>query len=346
MVRKILKYLFRILLALIGLLIIAYIVLYIAMRGDYEVAKTVADNPDLPRIEINGTLLHAETFGDPANQAIIVLHGGPGNDYRHLLTLKPLADEYFMVFYDQRGSGLSERVPAEELSLESSIADLDAVIDYYSNGSKVNLIGHSWGGMLASGYIAKHPEKINKAVLAEPGFLTAELYDEFMKRTNGFALDLSFKLLKHFIITWFESVHVDGPDDQANADYFMSRLIWGTKIKNHPMAGYFCNDDIGSIHFEEWRFGALASRVIPQSGLDANGNSTIDLVSGLENYQDTVLIIAGECNRLIGADFQEMQMKYFNHAKLEIIEDTGHFMLTEKADESMGIIRDFFRKEE
>ena len=42
------------------------------------VPKTVAEDPLLPRIEVNGTLLHAEAFGDIHNPIIIFLHGGPG----------------------------------------------------------------------------------------------------------------------------------------------------------------------------------------------------------------------------------------------------------------------------
>ena len=41
-------------------------------------------------------------------------------------------------------------------------------------GQKVNLVGHSWGAMLASAYLGQYPEKVDHAVLAEPGFLTSE----------------------------------------------------------------------------------------------------------------------------------------------------------------------------
>jgi proline iminopeptidase len=312
--------------------------------GNYEVAKTVAQDKSIPHIEIKGNLIHSEAFGDPTNQAVIVLHGGPGNDFRHLLMLNELADDYYMIFYDQRGSGLSERIPAEKLTLEGNIQDLDAIIDHYSNGRKVNLIGHSWGGMLASGYMAQHPGKLDKVVMAEPGFLNAEMYDTFMENTNGFALEFSFTLLKHLTISWFESLHVDGPDDQAGSDYFMTQLVWGTEIENHPMAGYFCNGNLSNVEFPEWRFGSLASKVIPQSGLDEDGNSIIDLVSGVEQFQDTILFIAGDCNEYIGPDFQQKQMEYFNKTKMVVIKDAGHYMFGDQPEECIQIIRDYFNE--
>src|SRR5262245_28214126 len=74
------------------------------------VPRTVAEDPRPPRIEVAGTLLHAEAFGDPAAPMVMALHGGPGNDYRGMLPLKALADDgYRVVFWDQRGAGLSQR---------------------------------------------------------------------------------------------------------------------------------------------------------------------------------------------------------------------------------------------
>jgi pimeloyl-ACP methyl ester carboxylesterase len=44
-----------------------------------------------------------------------------GADYRYLLPLKALADDYRVVFYDQRGTGLSPRVPADSITLDSFV---------------------------------------------------------------------------------------------------------------------------------------------------------------------------------------------------------------------------------
>src|SRR5688572_3886103 len=76
------------------------------------VPKTVDQDLSLPAIAVNGTLLHAEAFGHPDSTIIVMLHGGPGDDYRVLLNCADLAGYgYRVVFYDQRGSGLSQRMP-------------------------------------------------------------------------------------------------------------------------------------------------------------------------------------------------------------------------------------------
>ena len=200
--KRILKITGKIFLALIGLLIILFVLFYFLTMGKYEVAKTVEQNPSIPHIKIGNTIFHAEAFGNDTNEVVIALHGGPGNDYRYILSLKELADEFFVVFYDQRGTGLSPRVPADELTLDNMLSDLNNIIDYYAKDRKVNLIGHSWGAMLASGYIAKHPVRVSKAVLAEPGILTQDEAKEFMEKVK---LKFSFTLLKLMGKCWFRS---------------------------------------------------------------------------------------------------------------------------------------------
>src|SRR5208337_4099414 len=111
-----------------------------------------------------------------------------------------------MVFYDQRGSGLSPRVPEKEISLENMVSDLDGIVTHYGKGKKVNLIGHSWGGMLASAYIGKYPEKVHKAVLAEPGFLNANMADIFMKKTNYMMPKNPIMALPYLVMSWVKSL--------------------------------------------------------------------------------------------------------------------------------------------
>lgn len=89
------------------------------------VPKTVAEDPLLPVIEINGTRLHLEIFEDITNLIMIFLHGGPGSDYRSLISeygkenasryveertvqnggLLRLTDQYFCVLLISGGAG-------------------------------------------------------------------------------------------------------------------------------------------------------------------------------------------------------------------------------------------------
>ncbi len=323
--------------------ILFLLAMYFTTAGDYEVAKTVEQDPSILHIEIDGHVFHSQAFGSETNDVVIVIHGGPGNDYRYLLSLEALADDYYVVFYDQRGAGLSPRVPAEELTLTSSLEDLTRIINYYAQDRKVSLIGHSWGAMLASGYLGSHPERVDKIVLAEPGMLTDEtavLFEE--KMTPKISLQLLWQGTRLF----FECLHVRGPDDQARGDCLFAQLITGFNPKDSPLAGYFCQDDLDDFRFDFWRFGITAFLAIPASGRDETGRMHINLVEGVEKYPGKVLFLAGECSTLIGEEFQRRHLEYFPDAELLVIEDAGHNMFTDKPAESIAVVRDYFRKED
>jgi proline iminopeptidase len=73
----------------------------------------------------------------------VVLHGGAGGGFRSLLGLSALSDTHRVVCHDQRGAGLPERVPAELLTLDGYLEELDAVIALTSPDLPLVLIGHS-----------------------------------------------------------------------------------------------------------------------------------------------------------------------------------------------------------
>jgi proline iminopeptidase len=331
---KLVKTLGKVALA-IGVGLVALVtLLYVLTFGDYAVADTVAQDPSLPHITLNGATFHAETFGDPASPVVIVIHGGPGADYRSLLPLQALSDQYFVVFYDQRGTGLSPRVNPEEITMASTLADLDAIVDHYSEGRKVNLVGHSWGAMLASAYLGQHPNKVDHAVLAEPGILAPEFAPEFFRAA---AIRPSPGALAHIVKTKFEALHVRGPDDQAAADYYelAGNLYQGS---GHPLAGYRCEGDVPSSD-AHWRNGARAAASIFQEAFDADGNFIASFVAGVERFTDKVLFVASECNTVIGVEWQQRQMVFFPNAELAVIPAAGHDMFTENPEASLAAVR-------
>jgi pimeloyl-ACP methyl ester carboxylesterase len=47
-------------------------------------------------------IIHIETFGNPSNPKLLILHGFRG-DYSIFLPYQILSDKYFVVMWDQRG---------------------------------------------------------------------------------------------------------------------------------------------------------------------------------------------------------------------------------------------------
>ena len=283
--------------ALVLVVVVGVIALYIGTDGNYVVPATVADDPGLPRVEINDYSFHAETFGNPENPVVIVLHGGPGGDYRSLLGLQALADDYFIVFYDQRGAGLSERVPAAQLTYQSSLQDLDAIIDLYGRGKPVFLFGHSWGAMLASGYLGYAPDKVSKAVLAEPGFLNAQEQKDWGEYYGKLVSNLDFLWVA--LRAGFAAQHVTGPDEYASEDFLVGANIL-PYFENHPDNPYHCPGE--PYDAPMWRWGNTASNAIQSTASAADLDS---LSSRAAKFKSPVLFLASECNTWMDRNYKK-----------------------------------------
>lgn len=309
-----------------------FVVAYLRTSGARRVARTVDQDPALPSIEVDGYRFHGETHGDEGRPVVIVVHGGPGWDYRALLSLEALADDYFVVFYDQRGSGLSPRVEASKLTLESSLADLDAIVDRFRGDGRVSLVGHSWGAMLVAGYLGRRPEKVSHAVLAEPGFLDAETL-----RRSGIHLGprWEWSFLWFASRTWLESLHVTGPDADARRDYFMG------KVAARANPEYYCGGTLPPAAHDYWRAGATAMAAVLRSASNARGRPDIDLTRGLDRFDREVLILASECNQVIGVEQQRILATYFRRAQLRVVAHSGHMMFSEQPATSVALVREY-----
>ncbi|RME97656.1 MAG: alpha/beta hydrolase [Chloroflexi bacterium] len=338
--KRILKYIGFGLSAIIGIVIIAAIGLYVATQGSYTVPATIADNPALPSVEIDGLTFHAETFGNPANPVVVIVHGGPGGDYGYLLNLHKLQDDYFVVFYDQRGAGLSPRVPAAELTLQSSVDDLNRIVNHFGNGEPVRLIGHSWGAMLAAAFVGRHPGSVTQVVLAEPGALDNAGLARFNKRQADAARNVAYYRL--LIPTIFESFHLTGPDSDAQMDYIYGKM--SADFVNTAASGYRCENVQAApvqpdVPVPPGRFGATAFKTL----FGANTNLS-PIAENAGNFDGGVLFVASECNRFIGAPFQREQMGIFPQSTLAVIPNAGHEMFSDNPVESLAVVRDFFEQ--
>jgi proline iminopeptidase len=97
--------------------------------------------------------LYWAEYGDPAAPPILLLHGGPGASHDYLLPqMLVLASDHRLVCYDQRGGGRSraddDRVP---LGWRDQVADVARVATELGV-APLNLVGYSWGGLLAMLY--------------------------------------------------------------------------------------------------------------------------------------------------------------------------------------------------
>lgn len=306
------------------------------------VLPTVSHDAALPQLKINGVQLHLKTQGDRSHDTVIALHGGPGNDYRHLLPLGRLSDEYHVVFYDQRGAGLSERVDTEEVSLGSLIEELHAIGEHFSPQEPFRIIGHSWGAMLGAAYLERHPDRISHLVMLEPGFLNQQGADLFLERINGGVPEMSFALLGAVWGLGFEALKMDGPDDDAGLDHFLLSLAM-SDVPGNPMEQYYCGGKADPTKFNTWRMGVRSSIGIQTSAFNKSKKLTDYFVGkNAKEFPHRVLLVGSTCNTITGYEYQKQHQALFREAKLLKIKDAGHMMIEEKPEQILPIIRDYF----
>ncbi len=97
----------------------------------------------------------------------MVLHGGPGIGSRYLRAPLQLSVGWnrLLFFYDQRGSGYSEGAEApEQLTMENFVADVEAM-RRASEVDRIDILGHSFGGLVALHYALRNPERVGRLVL-------------------------------------------------------------------------------------------------------------------------------------------------------------------------------------
>lgn len=100
------------------------------------------------------------------DKAVIFLHGGPGYNSASFeaTTAQVLADRgLYVIIYDRRGEGRSQELPAE-FSFAESITDLDKLYKKYGL-EKATLIGHSFGGLIATKFAAQAPAAVHALIL-------------------------------------------------------------------------------------------------------------------------------------------------------------------------------------
>jgi pimeloyl-ACP methyl ester carboxylesterase len=117
-------------------------------------------------ISIRGISLFVQLMGQ--GDPLVLMHGGPGQDYTTLLPLKPLADQYSLIFYDHRCNGQSDSAPMSSMTMENLCADADALREELGF-ERWAVLGHSFGGNVALEYALRYPQSLSHLLLMNTG---------------------------------------------------------------------------------------------------------------------------------------------------------------------------------
>lgn len=130
----------------------------------------------------NSQEVYTKTFGNSKSIPIIFLHGGPGYNAVSFeaTTAQKLADSgFYVIIYDRRGEGRSEDKNAK-FTFQETFDDLNAIYKKF-NLKKATLIGHSFGGIIATLYAEKYSENINSVILVSAPLSLQETFKTIIK---------------------------------------------------------------------------------------------------------------------------------------------------------------------
>ncbi|MEH0844490.1 alpha/beta hydrolase [Micromonospora sp. CPCC 205711] len=145
----------------------------------YPVAEgpgSVSQAPQLPAgftdtftsryVDAGEVRLHAVIGGD--GPPLLLVHGWPESWYAWRLLMPALARDFEVIAVDQRGMGLSDK-PEGGYDTGTQAGDLIALMDALGH-ERFAVIGHDTGFTISYALAADHPERVDRAVLAEiPG---------------------------------------------------------------------------------------------------------------------------------------------------------------------------------
>lgn len=126
--------------------------------------------------------LYIKTYGNKKDTPIIFIHGGPSGNatlFEGSNTAKELSKKgFYVIVYDRRGEGRSID-PNATFTYNEVFQDINTIYKTY-NLKKATLLAHSFGGLVATLYSEKYPEKINALILAGALFSQQKTYNHIL----------------------------------------------------------------------------------------------------------------------------------------------------------------------
>ncbi|MGE8204662.1 alpha/beta fold hydrolase [Heyndrickxia sp. NPDC080065] len=250
---------------------------------------------------------------------LLFLHGGPGGEHRYFLPhLQELSDRFQLIFYDQRGCGLSEEPQDKNYTMDEEVETLEA-LRVELGIEKVNLIGESWGSMLALLYACKYPQHVNKI------FLTAAV---------GAVIDGYLNFEKELLSRMTEK-------DKHELEELTPKLEHGEVSVN----------EIFRIIDPYYLFSSknLHKKTPTKSNAEVNrimGNDIVnhyDLSGKMDQLSEIPILVAqGDHDMITPEKLPDLLLKFIPHAQLKVIKDCGHWSVIEKPDVLQEYITEFF----
>jgi len=252
---------------------------------------------------------------------IIAIHGGPGVDLESIANdFAPLTEHHVVIFYDQRGAGRST-LPQDTTTLtaEHQISDLDAVRRHF-HLTRVTLVAHSYGPLLAATYALAHPDAVKRMVFFNPvPPRRGDFWQRFGKTMNA-RLDSAQRT---------ELARIQKKlDDPASGIQEDCRAFWNIALRprlaNPDSSMHLIKSDLCASDPVGIRYGlTVTNRLVMASYGDW------DLRAKLHGLNVPLLVVHGE-EDVIPMDLVQEWVTSMPHAQLLRVPNAAHFSYVEQ----------------
>ena len=275
-------------------------------------------------LQINGIDLLVRRFGDPALPVLVVIHGGPTWDHSYLLpTVAELADIRHVVLFDLRGCGGSGRhLPYGSLQPEYMVEDVRQLIDHLGI-DRADVLGQSYGGMIAMSFVERHPGRVRSVVLA-----STTAYTDF---------DDELHALPDYIARSAMAVETDGAAYDGAPDGELSRAMAHDSL---PLNVWDMS------RWDEWR--AVLDNVVFSSDFDdiysageLHSPRPADPAAALRAAGVPVLILHGEREMSFPVSVARRLHEAVPGSELVLVPDAAHMAHFDNPEAWLNAVRRF-----
>lgn len=267
-------------------------------------------------------------------QTLVVVHGGPGFSLESVRAdFAPLTRSRRVIYYDQRGNGRSSLIDdPERLAVSHHIADLEAIRRRFGL-ERMNVIGNSWGGLLASYYAAAYPGRLERLVLDVPAAPTADLMRQMSARIDTRSRDwLSAVDRERLRILFQARSWLEARDPLATCHDFgrlLLRIYAFDPAASRPFRGSLCAGPPEVVRRSLW----VNNMIIQSLG-------EFDLRPEVRRVTAPTLVIHGVNDVIPLASSREWAASYPN-ARLLLLRHSGHLAHVEEPAAFMAAVEDF-----
>lgn len=277
-------------------------------------------------VPVDNVKLYYSAVG--SGDTLVVLHGGPGLSHQYL---KPqldslLSSNFTLLYYDQRGSGWSEGVEDTlNLNMWTYVSDLEQIRKHFKL-SQLNLMGHSFGGLLAMNYGITHPERLNTMVLIDTDAASYELRTPYQIKTINSRLS---EEQSEYLDSIAESTAFSNYKVNAYDKYYKTFLTT-----------YFADPE-DTLHLSLGFDSISIPKISVTSRFVRRDLGRYDIHDKLEKIKCPTLILHGT-ESIFSIEGAEAIQDILPNSELQLFENCGHFEYIEAPDKFSTSIEQFY----